>query len=154
MKLNEGCNRDRHNYGKTSCSENDNSCGAMHWLPPPGNRSVVALLASFNRRSTCINIVGNVVTDHYPAAPVISLARGVPPRSIVTNQFRLLDIFPCFPPHAVRLTIISPKINAGHHTVTIRLTKKLFIKPSGNLLDNILSRAPILETMRLAGPSC
>ncbi|MEM1369628.1 MAG: SAM-dependent chlorinase/fluorinase [Cyanobacteria bacterium P01_H01_bin.15] len=111
---------------------------------------LITLLTDFGDRDVYVGVMKGVIASINPRVTVIDLTHQIPPQSISTARFQLLNAFPYFPGGTVHLAVIDPGVgNCDRKPVAIACRDSYLVGPDNGLFSGVCQQFPISQVVEL-----
>lgn len=101
--------------------------------------SLIALLTDFGLNDGYVGIMKGVIANIAPQAQLIDISHQIPPQSVLSGRFCLMNAYPYFPCGTIYLCVIDPGVGSQRRGIAVKLQKGYYVGPDNGLISGILS---------------
>lgn len=113
----------------------------------------IALLTDFGYRDHYVGAMKGVIARIAPGAPIIDIAHGVPPQSIIAGALALRESWRFFPPRTVFVVVVDPGVGTERAPVAIETRAGArFVGPDNGVLSLAAEEAEAIRAVELRDP--
>ena len=111
--------------------------------------AVVTLTTDFGTRDPYVGIMKGVLATRAPAATLIDVTHGVPPRDVLAGALVLRHAVPYFPAGAIHLAVVDPGVGGPRRALCVETTHGFLVGPDNGLLSLAAPAGDILRIVHL-----
>lgn len=113
------------------------------------SQRIITLLTDFGLNDVYVGVMKGVIAQINPDARVIDLTHQIPPQSIGSGQFNLLNAYPYFPPGTVHIAVVDPGVGGERRAVAIELEDGFLVGPDNGLFTGFIQQKSIVQAVNL-----
>lgn len=110
---------------------------------------VIALTTDFGTVDPWVGILKGVLTGRAPAARVIDVTHGIPPRDIGAGALVLRHALPWFPAGTIHLVVVDPGVGGVRRPLCVETKRGFLVGPDNGVLSPAAEAAGIVRVIHL-----
>lgn len=96
---------------------------------------LITLTTDFGWTDGFAGVLQGVILSICPAARVVDLSHGIPPRQLLSGAMVLAAGVPYFPPDSIHVCVVDPGVGSERRAIAIAAGETLFVGPDNGVLS-------------------
>ena len=114
----------------------------------PENR-IITLLSDFGLSDVYVGVMKGVIAHINPALTVVDLTHQIPPQSIATARFSLMNAYRYFPTGTVHIAVVDPGVGSHRRGVALQIDAGFLVGPDNGLFSGVRSQTEVVAAVEL-----
>ena len=118
----------------------------------PSKQPLITLLSDFGIYDEYVAVMKGAIAKINPTARVVDITHQIPPQSIATARFCLMNAYPYFPDGTVHVAVVDPGVGGKRRAVAVELAQGFIVAPDNGLLSGVMSQNSVISAVELTNP--
>jgi hypothetical protein len=114
-----------------------------------GQQPLLTLLTDFGDRDVYVGVMKGVIAQINPVLAVVDLTHQIPPQSIATARFCLMNAYPYFPIGTVHVAVVDPGVGGKRRAIAVEFAQGFLVGPDNGIFSGVLSQSPAITAVEL-----